>query len=41
MEWEEDFGIEGGFGKDYILKVMPSIERRYGNPEIMERKNGN
>ena len=41
MEWEGDFGIKEEFGKDYILKVRPSIERRYGNSETMERKNGN
>ena len=35
MEWE-DFGIKGKFGKDYILKKMPSIERRYGNSETIE-----
>ena len=27
MEWERDFGISGEFGQDYILKVIPSIER--------------
>ena len=41
MEWEEDFGIKGEFEKDYILKVMPGIARRYGNSKTMERKNGN
>ena len=28
MEWEEDFGVKVEFGKDYILKRMPSIEHR-------------
>ena len=41
MEWEEHFGIKGERGKDYILNGMPSIERRYGNSEKMERENGN
>ena len=39
MEWE-DFGIKGESEKDYVLKVMPSIQKRYGNSETMERKNG-
>ena len=41
MEWEVDFGIEEEFGTDYVLKAIPSIERRYGKSQTMERKNGN
>ena len=43
MRWKlkrEDFGIKGEFGKDYILKGMPSIERRYENLEKMETEKG-
>ena len=35
MEWEEDSAIDGNFGEDYILKGMPSDERRYGNSETI------
>ena len=51
MEWEEDFGIKVEFGKNYILKRMPSIEHRDiivsmvlrdgTDSKTMERKNGN
>ena len=34
-------GIEGEFGEDYILKGMPSDERRYENLETRERNNKN
>ena len=41
MERQEDSGIEGEFGTDYILKGMPSDERWYGNSETKERNDEN
>ena len=41
MELDEESGIEGAFGEDYILKETPSNESRYENSETKERKDEN
>ena len=41
MEQEEDLGIKGELGEDYISKGMPSIERRHGHSWTIKRNNGN
>ena len=37
MERKVVYGIEGEFGEDYILKEMPSHDRRYGNLKTREK----